>query len=79
MFTSEWQKLVWTISLFILTDDLPRLHHAAAGGHHGVADLLPSLAVLHRAAREGEHQSSEWSSRRQKLFPHSRPFGHSFN
>lgn len=36
----------------ILTYDLPRLDHAAAGGHHGVPDLLPSLAVLHRAAED---------------------------
>lgn len=31
-----------------LADGFPRLHHAAAGRHHGVPDLLPALAVLHR-------------------------------
>lgn len=42
----------------MLTDDLPRLDHAAAGGDHGVSDLLASLAVLHRAAEDRRQTSS---------------------
>lgn len=50
---------MWLIFWSFLTDDLPRLDHAAAGGDHGVSDLLPSLAVLHRAGDEGEKTKTE--------------------
>lgn len=42
--------LIWVYFGGLLTHNLPGLNHTATGGHHGVSDLLPSFAVLHRAA-----------------------------
>lgn len=45
--------------LRFLTHYFPRLHHIAAGGDHGVSNLLPSLAVLHRAAVDMKEKGKE--------------------
>lgn len=53
-----WAELRDTYSNIFLTHGLPGLNHAATGRDHCVSDLLPSLAVLYRAAgdKQRKHQ-----------------------